>query len=166
MFDGVLCEEVKGLKAEILNAFLRATTDTLRTETADEVSRVGLAAINVPNLTDDVTVVLAVVGNPRGLVQYGMSTETTLAMAGAMVGQSFPEINDLVLSGVAELGNVITGRASMFLSQMQYECDITPPSVMVGKGARFSTLGITRIVIPVQTRYGPFHVYVALQTDT
>lgn len=151
------------MKAEILNAFLRATTETLRAETGDEVSRGPLAAVSTPHLTDEITVMLAAVGNPRGLVLYGMSTEMTLALAGAMVGQPFRELTGLVLSGVAELGNVITGRAVTALSTLCYECDITPPSVMVGKGARFSTLGITRILIPIRTRYGPFHVYTALQ---
>lgn len=154
------------MKAEILNAFLQAATDTLRTETGDEVSRGALAAVSAPRLTDEVTVFLAAVGSPKGLVLYGMSRKTTLAIAGAMVSQEFPAVNDLVLSGVAELGNVITGRAIMHLAQMGYDCDITPPSVMVGQGAYFSTLGITRIQIPIVTRFGTFHVYTALQVNT
>ncbi|MCG0237924.1 MAG: chemotaxis protein CheX [Firmicutes bacterium] len=154
------------MKAEVLNAFFRAAVETLRCEIKDSVHRGALTATIDPTLDSEVTVFLGAVGNPRGLVLFGMSRETALALASRMAGMPFATLDDLVLSAVAELGNVVTGRALMALSEQGYTCDLTPPSVMVGKGAYFSTLGIPRIRIPLQTSLGEIRLDVALQESS
>lgn len=151
------------MRAEVLNAFFRAATETLHSEIRDEVRRGALAASTSSTLDSEVTVFLGAVGNPKGLVLVGMSRATALALASRMAGIEFNQLDDLVLSAVAELGNVVTGRAMMGLSQLGYNCDLTPPSVMVGKGAYFSTLGIGRIRIPLYTSVGEIWLDVALQ---
>nr|PZN39860.1 MAG: hypothetical protein DIU70_08825 [Bacillota bacterium] len=151
------------MKAEVLNAFFQAAVEILRCEIKDSVHRGALAATIAPTLDSEVTVFLGAVGNLRGLVLFGMSRETALALASRMAGMPFTTLDDLVLSAVAELGNVVTGRALMALSEQGYACDLTPPSVMVGKGAYFSTLGIPRIRIPLYTSLGEIRLDVALQ---
>jgi chemotaxis protein CheX len=55
---------------------------------------------------------------------------------------------------VAELGNVITGRASVKLAEAGYEAVISPPTLLSGKGATISTLDFGRLVVPLNSECG------------
>jgi chemotaxis protein CheX len=67
------------------------------------------------------------------------------------MGQTFTEFDSLAQSGVAELGNVISGRATVKLSQAGYSADISPPTLILEKGLTVSTLDFPRIVVPLET---------------
>jgi chemotaxis protein CheX len=80
-----------------------------------------------------------------------------------MMGEGFQELSALAQSGIAELGNVITGRASMKLSQAGYEATISPPSLVLGANAAISTLDTPRLVVPLESQFGPVHIHLALR---
>jgi chemotaxis protein CheX len=72
-------------------------------------------------------------------------------------------MNSLAQSGVAELGNVITGAATVKFSQSGFDANISPPMVIVGKGVQVSTLDFPRIVVPLDTEMGRMTVHLALR---
>jgi chemotaxis protein CheX len=80
-----------------------------------------------------------------------------------MMGQEFSELDSLAQSGVAELGNVISGRATIKFSQAGYKADISTPTVVTGKGIEISTLDFPRIVVPLETGLGLITVHLALR---
>jgi chemotaxis protein CheX len=80
-----------------------------------------------------------------------------------MMGQDFPELDALAQSGIAELGNVITGRAACLLSEGGLASDLAPPMLIVGRGSMISTLDVQRLVIPMQTEFGQIEIQVALK---
>jgi chemotaxis protein CheX len=79
------------------------------------------------------------------------------------MGQTFGELNPLVQSGVAELGNVISGRATIRFSEAGYNSNISTPTVLIGSGIQISTLDFPRIVVPLNTEFGCFTVHLALR---
>jgi chemotaxis protein CheX len=81
-----------------------------------------------------------------------------------MLGEKIEELDGLAQSGIAELGNVITGRASMNLSKAGFESNISPPSLVIGSGASISTLDTPRLVVPLRTTYGEVMIHLALRT--
>jgi len=80
-----------------------------------------------------------------------------------MMGEELTEFNSLAQSGIAELGNVITGRASVKLSQAGYEATISPPTLIIGRGSQVSTLDFPRLVIPLSSEIGTITVHIALR---
>jgi chemotaxis protein CheX len=82
-----------------------------------------------------------------------------------MMGETCADFDNLAQSGVAELGNVITGRASIKLSEAGYNCNISPPALILGKDITISTLDFSRIVVPLNTPLGEIVVHLALRDN-
>ena len=94
---------------------------------------------------------------------YGMSTVTCLNLVSKVMGQEFTEFNTLAQSGVAELGNVISGQATIRFSESGYKSNISTPTVLNGKGVEISTLDFPRVVVPLETQFGVVTVHLALR---
>ncbi|BDG60331.1 chemotaxis protein CheX [Caldinitratiruptor microaerophilus] len=150
------------MKAEFINPFLVAAQEVLQAEASATV-RKGTATIrSSPLMSDDVTVLIGVVGRVKGVVLYSMSEKTAKEIVGAIIREPVRVLDSMVESAVGEMANVITGRASMELEKLGYSVTIAPPSVVVGKNTVISTLQIRRLVIPLVTQYGDIVVHVAL----
>jgi len=151
------------VKVEFVNPFIEAAKRVIETETQGEVQRGPLSLYTSPYTTRDVTTMVAVTGRVQGLVLYSMPDNTARGIVSAMTGQPFNELNDLAISGIAELGNVITGTATISLAEAGFPSRIAPPVVIIGNGTKISTLDIQRLVVPLSTRFGLVEVQVALK---
>jgi chemotaxis protein CheX len=80
-----------------------------------------------------------------------------------MLGENLHEMSSLAQSGIAELGNVITGRASVKLSKSGFQSTISPPTMLLGKGATISTLDFPRVVVPLTSEIGRVSIHLALR---
>lgn len=150
-------------RADILEPFVEAARDVLAQELGTEVTPGRLSLANGAATTLDVTVVIGITGRLTGIAVYGMPADMAKAIVGKMMGEQVDELDDLALSGVAEMGNVITGHATTLLAGMGLVCDITPPMLLVGAGSRLSTINIQRLVIPLATEYGTMQAQVAIK---
>lgn len=151
------------MKAEFVNPFVTSAFQVLQTETRSEVSKGQVSLEDSPLVSDEVTVLIGVVGRAQGLVMYGMSEKTAKAIVSAMTGENVTAFDQMAESAIAELGNVVTGLASGELERAGYPCKIAPPSVVLGRGTSISTLSIKRLVLPLQTKLGDMTVHVALR---
>jgi chemotaxis protein CheX len=148
---------------KFMNPFVDAASDVLAAEVQVEIERGTLGLQKSAMTTNDITVMLSLVGQVEGIVLYEMSTATGLALVSRMMGQDFPEFDNLAQSGVAELGNVITGQATIKLSKEGYRVDISPPTLIQGRDIQISTLDFPRIVVPLKTELGEILVHLALR---
>jgi chemotaxis protein CheX len=151
------------VKAEFVNPFVISAVQVLQTETKSEVSKGGVTLEDSPLVSDEVTVLIGVVGRAQGLVLYGMSEATAKGLVSVMTGETITSFDGMAESAVAEIGNVITGLASGELERAGFPCKIAPPSVVVGRGTSISTLSIKRLVLPLTTKYGDVTVHIALR---
>ncbi|MEW6503794.1 MAG: chemotaxis protein CheX [Chloroflexota bacterium] len=151
------------MNVKFLNPFVEAAYEVLRAETGMEISRGELRLEQGMYVTDDVTVILSLVGAVEGTVFYSMNRSAAVRFASIMMGEALVELNGLAQSGIAEIGNVITGRASMKLSENGYESNISTPSLILGKGASISTLDYPRLVVPLVTDAGSVEIHLALR---
>jgi chemotaxis protein CheX len=155
------------MKAEFINPFLHAATEVLKSELGSTPKRGNVGLQRSAYTSDDVTAVVAVTGDVAGMVMLAMNEETARAMVSRMMGQEFPEFDALAQSGIAEIGNVITGRAAVLLAEAGYPSDLAPPMLLVGRNTMISTLDVQRLVIPLETDLGKIEVQVALKlSDT
>ncbi|HHH83531.1 MAG TPA: chemotaxis protein CheX [Chloroflexi bacterium] len=151
------------MNVKFMNPFLEAAKEVLQAETQVTVTR-GTLSLEKSDLTGhEVTVILSLVGEVQGVVLYGLSIQTSLALVSRIMGQAFTSFDDLARSGIAELGNVITGQASIRLAEAGFASNITPPTLVQGKGAKISTLQFPRIVVPLMTEVGVLTVHIALR---
>ncbi|MEW6723423.1 MAG: chemotaxis protein CheX [Bacillota bacterium] len=156
---------VATMRAEFINPFVSAAYKVLAKEARATVEK-GCLSVRASSFTSqEVTVLIGVVGQVQGIVMYGMSERTVKSLVSAMTGEPTPVFDKLAESAIAEMGNVITGIASMELENAGYASRIAPPSVVVGRGVIISTIDLERLVIPLHTQYGDIEINVALREN-
>jgi chemotaxis protein CheX len=151
------------MRLEFINPFLQAASEVLEAELGS-LPRLGSIGLEKSvHTSSDITAVVGVTGDLAGMVLYVMTEATGRAMVSKMMDQDFPEFDDLAQSGIAEIGNVITGRAAVLLAEAGFISDLAPPMLIVGRGAIINTLDMQRLVIPLETECGPIEIQVALK---
>lgn len=151
------------MNVKILNPFLEAAAEVVAAECQTKVTRGNLTLHKSAMTADEVTVLISLIGKIQGVALYGMSIQTGLGLVSRVMGQTFTDFDSLAQSGVAELGNVISGAATVKLSQAGYVVDISPPTLILGKGLTVSTLDFPRIVVPLTTEAGDVTVHLAIR---
>ena len=154
------------MKVEFVNPFIHAASEVLESELGGAARRGPLRLQKSAVTTDEVTAIVGVTGTINGLVLYSMSQATALAIVSRTMHHDFRELDALAQSGIGELGNVITGRAGVLLSKAGYASNISPPSVVVGRGTLVTTLDLNRLVLPLQTELGGLEVQLILRATT
>jgi chemotaxis protein CheX len=151
------------MNVKFINPFLDAAHDVLIAEANFKTSRGELKLATEPYVSEDVTVVLSLIGAVSGTVFYSMSEETAKMLSSAMMFETFHELNELAQSGIAELGNVITGQATMRLAKAGFEATISPPTLLIGSNAVLSTLDYPRLIVPLIHENHKVSIHVALR---
>jgi chemotaxis protein CheX len=151
------------MRSDVAQSFLFAAKGVLEQELGSQVGRGKVSIEKGDFAAGEVTAVVGVTGSLSGAVMYRMSEATALAIVGQMMGRKFDELDALARSGVGELGNVITGRASVLLERAGVTADIAPPMLIVGRGNLMSSLDIPRLVVPLETHAGAIDLQIALK---
>ena len=151
------------MNVRFLNPFLEAAYKVLQAETGLTVSKGKIELEKSALTTEDITVLISLVGEVQGVVMYGMSEQTCMEIVNRMIDQKLEEFNDFARSGISELGNVITGQASIILSENGLDANISPPTLVEGKSAKISMLDFSRVVVPMEIEVGRLTVHLALR---
>lgn len=151
------------MNVKFLNPFVDAAVEVLKAEAKANISK-GTITLQKSALTsDEVTVLINLVGQVQGVVLFGMSEKLGMNIVSLMMAQEFTVFDNLAQSGVAELGNVISGRATVMLAEAGFKSTISPPTMIKGKGVQISTLDFPRIVVPLTCELGEMVIHLALR---
>lgn len=153
------------MNVEMLKPFVEGAAEVLAIEVKTAVEKGNLSLQKSALTTDDVTVLLNLVGEIYGVVLFSLPQSVGLKMVSRILEQEFETFDSMAQSGIAELGNVITGRAIVKLSKAGYQVDISPPTVITGRDVKISTLDFSRIVVPLKTELGTMEVHLAVREN-
>jgi chemotaxis protein CheX len=151
------------MNVKFLNPFLDAAASVLKQEIQVETKKGDITLHKSALTTDDISVIINLVGQVQGVVIYELSKETGLQFVSRLMEQKISELDALAQSGIAELGNVISGRATVELSKSGYDAIISPPTMVIGKGTQISTIDFPRLVVPIGTELGDVIVHLAIR---
>lgn len=151
------------MNVKFLNPFIEAANEVIRAEIGIHIERGPLNLDNHPYTSEDVTVVINLIGRVEGSVFFSMGKEVALFMVSRMIGEETLELDRLAQSGIAELSNVITGKASIKLAKSGFEATISTPTILIGRGAMISTMDFARLIVPLETPAGPMTIHLALR---
>lgn len=151
------------MNVKFLNPFVEAASEVLKAEVGLTITRGNLSMQKSALTADDVTVMISLVGSVQGVVLYGMSTKTSLSIVSRILDQEFTDFDTLAQSGIAEIGNVITGIATVKLSQAGFQANISPPTLIIGQNVQISTLDFPRLLVPLTSDAGVITVNLALR---
>lgn len=151
------------MKEEWINSFLAPAKLVWQKELGQELELAGAQMVSNQYTTDDITAIIGVSGQLQGNVLYGFSEETTKSIISVMVGEdSAPVSNELGLSAIGEIANVITGNAATKLAELGYICDISPPVVIEPVGTKFTTVGGPQMLVSFASSLGNLSVRISL----
>lgn len=109
--------------------------------------------------------IVGITGRLNGNIAYSMSLDTAKRLVSAMMmGMPVETIDEMGKSAIGELSNMITGHASVELSQKGYEVNITPPDVRVEEGGIRTANIFETIAVNLETSLGVVEVNIALQS--
>ena len=115
------------MKEEYVNAFLTPFVHVWEKELAVKLTLSGAEQAASQYTTTELTALIGLSGQLEGNVVYGFSQDCAKTIAGRMIGQEVVEMDELSLSAIGELANMITGNAATLLANMGAVCEITPP---------------------------------------
>lgn len=150
------------MRAEYLNPFMRAICEVLEEVAGAPPEKGPLGLAEAHFTTEEITVLLGVVGSVRGVILYGFDEQAAKGIASAMLGERVPIFDRLAESAIGEFGNLITGRAAGYLEEGGLRCDITPPLLIMGRGTIISSTAFRRLIVPLRVKGGELQVSLAL----
>ena len=80
-----------------------------------------------------------------------------------MGGMEVTELDEMSKSAIAELGNMITGNALARFEKENLHLDISPPTVMTGKGITIGWPMRRGLLVPLHTEVGDLVVWVCME---
>ncbi len=152
------------MKAEYVNPFVESASVVLEeiAQLKSERGKLSLKDMNQP--FRDVCAILGVVGSVQGQVIYGFDETTAKnVVSRMMMGAEVIEFDEMARSALGELGNIITGKASVALESSGFPIEISPPTLVMAQNVRISSLKIPMIIVPLKTDVGTIEIYVGLE---
>lgn len=120
---------VAEMKEEFANAFMAPAQLVWESQLSQPLKLLEAKVISEYEAPENVTAVIGVTGQLQGNVLYEFENTTGLAVASTMMGEELDEHDEISMSALGELANMISGNAATKLSEQGILCDITPPEV-------------------------------------
>ncbi|RMG87876.1 MAG: chemotaxis protein CheX [Candidatus Dadabacteria bacterium] len=154
------------MKAEILNPFLAATLDVLKTMAGIEPQRGQPRLKGADEGSFDISGLVGLSGQLQGYVALSFRESAALYVVSRFLGEPVADLGGQVRDGVGELANIVAGGAKRVLADQGYDLKISIPTVVVGRDHVVSRpRGVPCIVIPFETQGGPFQVELCLRLE-
>lgn len=151
------------MRVEHIQPFVSAAAFVLKQELNVDIERGELSIAETDYTTKEITVLIGVTGELEGTVLFGATEEMAMNIVYELTGERKVFYDETSESAIAELGNVISGRATALFEDQGVKCTISPPTVITGRGTIISSVNMTRLVIPLRTPMGELDVAVSLR---
>ncbi len=153
------------MDGKILDSFVSAAVNVLGSELGTTVTVGAPVVEDAGYSTRGITAMVGVTGRLKGMVIFGLTESTALALVSQMMGEPYKQLDSVAQSGIAELGNVIAGSGVTSLAQTGYQCGITPPAVVIGEKNTITMLNLDRLVVPLETPFGSVEMQLVLREN-
>lgn len=132
-------ERENDMLAVQIEAFTMAGRDVMASITGDTPLIAEVMPQTTRFTTRNYSLVVGMSGQYAGQMIISMSAETAQALASTMMMSPVEEMDEMAMSALSELANMIGGTAISQLSTQGVHCDITPPTLIEGEAVKFST---------------------------
>ncbi len=153
------------MRIEYIKPFVEEVTRILEEVTGLSPEPGELSLVKMAQPVMGVVVMVGLAGDVEGRVLFDMSEDVALDIASRMNGEQMTELDEMALSTVSELGNMVMGSVLSRLEAIGFNFDITPPTVMTGANMSISSAGgaLEALVFPLTLPSGVFEMNVAVK---
>ncbi len=151
--------DYKGIVTDSIQETVSKMLGVTSTKTLEE------NAESSPIKVEDFTIIIGIAGTITGQLIFGFKEEVVKKIAEKMIEQEVENLDELAISAVSELTNVLSGNATINLVEAgSKKLGMSPPSIVMGKSMRISTKinPITRYKIKVES-FGDITLHIALK---
>lgn len=143
------------LSVEYINPFLASATSIMKSMCQLDV-KIGKPYVKTTEFENDsLVIMIGVTGEMRGQVMIAFSVDIACDIASKMIMAPVIELNELSMSAISELGNMILGNAATILSTKGIGIDITPPTLCRGNVSIINSYS-KNICIPLHYEDGKY----------
>ncbi|MCH7705423.1 MAG: chemotaxis protein CheX [Chloroflexi bacterium] len=150
------------MNEDYVNAFLTPAVHVWEKELAVKLTLSGAEQVASQYTTNELTALIGISGKLEGNVLYGFTQESAKRIASKMIGREVVEMDELALSAIGEIANMITGNAATLLANLGAVCEITPPVIIEPTGSRFTTFAGPQILVKYASELGPLHIRISM----
>lgn len=120
------------MNIEYINPFITAATSVLQTACSLQLTS-GKPYVKTTSFSEDSLVIcIGITGQLGGQVLLACSNSVACEIASRMCMMQMDTLDDLAMSALSELGNMVLGNAATLLSNKDVIIDITPPIIIKG----------------------------------
>ncbi|KAF2955747.1 chemotaxis protein CheX [Marinitoga sp. 38H-ov] len=144
------------MNVQVINSILDAFSKTFQMATNNMDIEIQKPTLDKgENRTYDVVVTIGFIGDINGNIHIGLSVETAKKVVSQMMmGMPIEKLDEMSLSALGELGNMISGSIAISLEKLNYKINITPPSIMHGNNIIFIKDGVSlRFPMNIDNKY-------------
>ncbi|MDR2102715.1 MAG: chemotaxis protein CheX [Treponema sp.] len=143
------------MRVEYINPFVEAAFNVLKEVLNTDVKRGDLYLKSSTMSIMGVAALVGLAGDVEGRVLFDMTKETALFVAGAMNGEEFKTLDEMVKATITELANMITAQAVTKLHDLGFKFDLTPPALFTGENMEISNnLEVEALIVPMEIGSG------------
>ena len=155
------------MKAEWANPFISNAIDVIEQLAHIKFERTELSVKEDTTPTNDISIIIGITGFIQGQVVYSLKEHTANRIANEVKPNKDVIVNEeFIESSIAEIANIITGRATIDLTAKNNEIlYITPPSVVIGKDYSISFLKLKTISVKLGSRFGTMEINIAIKEN-
>lgn len=137
------------INVEHINPFLMAATSIIKSICGFDM-KIGKLFIKDTSFDNDsIIIMIGITGEMRGQVMIVMTCDVACNIASKMMmGMPVTQLDEMAISAISELGNMIMGNAATIFSTKGIGIDITPPTVCQGN-VTITRTGMKNICIPL-----------------
>lgn len=151
------------MEVKYLNPIIAATDSVFETMLSLKPKKTEMT-MQQDLITDkEANVIIGMTGDLKGSIVYSFSEDMALKVVEAMSGMKMDNLDKFVTSAMGELGNIISGKATVGLSDQDLQCDIVPPQIVTGKEINISSEADKVLMVSFDTELGNFDVSFAIQ---
>ncbi len=151
------------MRIEYINPFVEASFDILNEVLKTSVNRGQLYLKKLGESMKGVAVVIGVTGQVKGRIVFDMTEETGIKIAEKLNEESMKSFNSLARSTIAELANMVTGRAVTKLDKEGLAFNFTPPTIITGENLSIYEADMEALIIPIDTGIGVLEINIAFK---
>jgi len=154
------------MKAEWVNPFISNAIGVIEklANIKFEKTNVTIKDDTVPS--NDISIIIGITGFIEGQVVYSLKEHTAQRIAQAVRPNEVVVVDEAFIeSSIAEIANIITGRATIELSGDDNILYITPPTIVIGRDYNISFIKLKTISVNLGSRFGTMEVNIAIKPN-
>ncbi|NPV02342.1 MAG: chemotaxis protein CheX [Brevinematales bacterium] len=153
------------MRIEYINPFVEAAFDILNEVLDTSVKRGQLYLKKLGESMKGIAVVIGVTGQVTGRIVFDMTEDTAVKITSKLNNEEFKEFHDMAKSTIAELANMITGRAVTKLEKEGLAFNFTPPTIITGTNLNIyeGNSEMEALIIPIDTGLGIVEINIAFK---